>query len=122
MQSIMKSPLFILTLPLLASLAAQPVTAQGAAKAKRVPARARQAANPASEPPQPTLANVPYGKHERHILDFWRAESDTPTPLVFVVHGGGWLGGEKERVNRFVNVQELLKAGIRLLSGPSARS
>lgn len=29
-------------------------------------------------------------------LDFWKAESDTPTPLVFHIHGGGWQGGSKE--------------------------
>jgi acetyl esterase/lipase len=75
-----------------------------------------QAANaaPNTEPavPKPTLANVPYGKHQRNILDFWKAESAKPTPLVFVIHGGGWRGGDKDRVNRFVDVQTLLNAGI----------
>jgi acetyl esterase/lipase len=32
--------------------------------------------------------------------------------LVFVIHGGGWQGGEKERVNKFVNVEGLLANGI----------
>jgi acetyl esterase/lipase len=45
--------------------------------------------------PKPTLAAVRYGDHERHILDFWRAESDAPTPLVYVIHGGGWRSGSK---------------------------
>lgn len=62
--------------------------------------------------PKPTLANVPYGSHKRQVLDFWKADSDRPTPLVFVIHGGGWQGGEKERVNRFVNVEGLLAHGI----------
>lgn len=62
--------------------------------------------------PLPTFSGIPYGEHERNILDFWKAESDSPTPLVFVVHGGGWTGGEKERVHRFVDVQQLLDAGI----------
>jgi acetyl esterase/lipase len=31
---------------------------------------------------------------------------------VLVIHGGGWLGGAKERVDRFVDVQALLNAGI----------
>ena len=43
--------------------------------------------------PKPTLAEVRYGEHERHVLDFWKADSETPTPLVFVIHGGGWQGG-----------------------------
>jgi acetyl esterase/lipase len=62
--------------------------------------------------PMPTLAEVSYGEHERHILDFWQAESDTPTPLVFVIHGGGWSGGSKERLSRFADTQALLDAGI----------
>jgi acetyl esterase/lipase len=62
--------------------------------------------------PKPTVAGVRYGNHERHILDFWKAESSTPTPLVFVIHGGGWQGGSKERIHRFADVGALLKAGI----------
>jgi len=53
--------------------------------------------------PKPTLSGISYGEHERHILDFWKAKSDSPTPLVFVIHGGGWVGGEKERVHRFAD-------------------
>ena len=62
--------------------------------------------------PKPTQAEVRYGEHERHVIDFWQAKSDTPTPLVFVIHGGGWQGGSKERVNRFADVKALLDAGI----------
>jgi len=65
-----------------------------------------------SSVPKPTHAGVRYGDHERHILDFWKADSSTPTPLVFVIHGGGWQGGSKERVQRFADVAALLKAGI----------
>lgn len=62
--------------------------------------------------PKPTVSGARYGDHERHILDFWKAESSTPTPLVFVIHGGGWQGGSKERVQRFADVGALLKSGI----------
>jgi acetyl esterase/lipase len=41
------------------------------------------------------LANVPYGEHPRQVLDFYPAKSDTPTPVVFYIHGGGWRGGDK---------------------------
>lgn len=44
---------------------------------------------------QPTVAKFAYGKHERQVLDFWQAKSDTPTPLVLYIHGGGWQGGDK---------------------------
>jgi acetyl esterase/lipase len=44
----------------------------------------------------PTHANVPYGNHERQVLDFWQAKSDNAqTPLLFFVHGGGWMTGDK---------------------------
>lgn len=33
--------------------------------------------------------NVPYGPHERNVLDFYQAKSETPTPLVVNIHGGG---------------------------------
>lgn len=84
---------------------APPLGAQTAAKGKTVPAYAATV-------PKPTLSEVRYGTHARQILDLWQAESSTPTPLVFVIHGGGWQGGEKERVDRFVDVKALLKAGI----------
>lgn len=62
--------------------------------------------------PKPTLGNVSYGPHARHVLDFWKAPSEKPTPLVFVIHGGGWQSGSKERINRSVDTNALLKAGI----------
>jgi acetyl esterase/lipase len=66
--------------------------------------------------PKPTVAEVRYGDHERHILDFWKAESDTPTPLAFVIHGGGWQGGSKERLHRFADPTALLEAGISVVA------
>jgi acetyl esterase/lipase len=43
----------------------------------------------------PTKADVPYGTHPRQVLDFWQAKSDTPTPVVICIHGGGWNQGSK---------------------------
>ena len=62
------------------------------------------------------MTNIRYGKNERHVLDFWKAESDTPTPLVFVIHGGGWKEGSKERLHKFVDTPALLKAGISVVA------
>ena len=62
--------------------------------------------------PTPTIQSARYGDHERNVVDIWQAEGKSPTPLVLVIHGGGWLGGAKERVDRFVDVQALLNAGI----------
>lgn len=66
--------------------------------------------------PKPTLTSIRYGAHERHILDLWKAPSDTPTPLVFVIHGGGWKGGSKERLHRFVDTKALLNEGISVVA------
>ncbi len=62
--------------------------------------------------PQPSHAGIRYGEHERNVMDLWLAESEGPTPLVFVIHGGGWRGGSKERLHRFADTQALLDAGI----------
>ena len=62
--------------------------------------------------PTPTIQNARYGNDERNVVDIWRAEEKNPTPLVLVIHGGGWRGGAKERIDRFVDVQALLNAGI----------
>ena len=69
-----------------------------------------------SNVPKPTLSEIVYGKHERNILDFWKAESDEPTPVAFVIHGGGWKGGSKERLDRFADPNALLKAGISVVA------
>jgi len=66
--------------------------------------------------PKPTLTEVRYGKHKHHVMDFWKADSSKPTPLVFVIHGGGWTGGSKEIVHRFVDVAALLKAEISVVA------
>lgn len=63
-----------------------------------------------------THSEVRYGTHERNVLDFWRAESKSPTPVAFVIHGGGWKGGSKERLDRFADPNALLKAGISIVA------
>ncbi len=73
---------------------------------------ARKPAKYQASVPKPTLSGLKYGKHKRNVMDFWRANSETPTPLVFVIHGGGWRGGSKELIHKFVDTQKLLDAGI----------
>ncbi|MES2695811.1 MAG: alpha/beta hydrolase, partial [Verrucomicrobiota bacterium] len=67
------------------------------------------------EPPQPapTLDNVAYGTHERQVLDFWKADSNRPTPVLFHIHGGGWVNGDKARV---ASLERYLAAGISVVS------
>jgi len=79
---------------------------------KPAPAAETEPASYGENVPPPTHAGVRYGPHERNTLDFWQAKSDRPAPLVLVIHGGGWTGGSKERLSRFVDPQALLEAGI----------
>ena len=88
---------------------AAPALAQATPKAK---AKKAVPAGPpvyAKSVPAPTLSNIAYGTYERQVLDFWKADATAPTPLVFTIHGGGWTSGEKERVDRFVDVSALLQ-------------
>jgi acetyl esterase/lipase len=78
-----------------ASAADAPATKKKSIDAAK-PAAAKQPAAPVG--PKPTMANVPYGPHPKQVIDFYQAKSDTPTPLVFYIHGGGWMGGSKDRV------------------------
>ena len=65
--------------------------------------------------PKPTAANVSYGSDPSQRLDFWKAKSDRPTPVLFFIHGGGWMGGDKQRVNDGT-ISPYLKAGISVVS------
>ncbi len=75
--------------------------AQEKAKKKEPPAR-----------PTPTAADYVYGQDsERQKFDFWQARSDKPTPLVLLIHGGGWMGGDKTGYGTSA-IQPFLDAGI----------
>src|ERR1043165_8929853 len=69
----------------------------------------------AADPPQraPPLPDVAYGTHERQVLDVWQATSDKPTPVVFHIHGGGWVRGDKRPVK---DLERYLAAGISVVS------
>ena len=88
---------------------------QDAKPAKKKQAPKKPVAYDASVP-KPTFSGVRYGDHKRNVIDVWQATSDKPTPLVFVIHGGGWNGGSKEIAHRFVDIDALLKAGISVTS------
>jgi len=81
------------------------------AKPKETPA-----AKKPPERPTPTFADVVYGKDsERQKIDFWQATSNKPTPVVLLIHGGGWMNGDKTGYgNR--PIKTLLEAGISVVA------
>ena len=88
------------------------------------PLFAQQPAAPAANPPNqpatqarraPTHADVKYGPHERNVLDFWKAESEQPTPVVVFIHGGGFMAGDKKGVPA-QGVDAFLKAKVSVAS------
>ena len=66
-----------------------------------------------SKPLPPTLADVPYGEDKLQVMDFWKADTKEPAPLVFFIHGGAWNGHDKDRVS---GLRTYLAAGISVAS------
>src|SRR5436190_20989973 len=59
----------------------------------------------------PDVADAKYGPHERNVLDFWKAKSETPAPLVLYIHGGGFRAGDKRSLPA-ARLKEYLDAGF----------
>lgn len=66
-----------------------------------------------AEPPRPTQANVAYGTHPRQVLDFYQASEKAPVPLLFFIHGGGWMNGDKANPDF---LEKCLTSGISVVS------
>ncbi len=89
------------------------------AQTPKAPSKAPATAAPKKKvyppyPVKPTLADIPYGPHPKQKIDFWKAESSKPTPLLFFVHGGGWQGGERKVAGPMI--KPMLDAGISVVS------
>lgn len=60
----------------------------------------------------PTFADFAYGSDsDRQKFDFWQAKSEKPTPVVLLIHGGGWMRGDKSGYGTTA-IQPYLNAGI----------
>ena len=66
--------------------------------------------------PAPTWTDVKYGPYKRNALDFWMADSDEPTPVVVYIHGGGFIGGSKEKIRGSSVIQRCLDRGVSFAS------
>src|SRR4051812_29253965 len=63
----------------------------------------------------PTIADLAYGKEsEQQKLDFFRADASKPTPVVFMIHGGGWMQGDKQDYEQ-KTIVPFLHAGISVI-------
>ncbi|MCX7007625.1 MAG: alpha/beta hydrolase [Kiritimatiellaeota bacterium] len=100
---------------LVGSLAVLLPLSSGAADKAPAKKQAAKAAKPPQPPlPKATLEDVAYGPHPKQVMTFWKAESDKPTPLLFFIHGGGWMGGNRASVSGML--PEMLKNGISVVS------
>lgn len=67
---------------------------------------------PAPNGLKPDHANVAYGTHERDRIDVFLAKSETPTPVVFMIHGGGFRNGDKTSFASNKQTKQLLDQGV----------
>lgn len=61
-----------------------------------------------------TVADAAYGAHPRQVLDFWRAPTARPAPVVVLIHGGGWVNGDKSGYRGAV--KRYLDAGVSVVA------
>ena len=108
--------LAVTTLVAASAFAQEPVPSDDGAT---VTAPKTYAPNSKSNPLAPTFADVSYGDHERNTLDFWQAKSGRPTPVLMILHGGGWTSGSKANVSRsprFPNLRAIVGQGISVVA------
>jgi len=90
--------------------------------------KAAEARRGSSKALKPTAADVRYGEHPRNVLDFYRADSEKPTPVLIYFHGGGFVGGDKRVAvgNRLLgdcleNGISVVSANYRFVAGPNSK-
>lgn len=49
------------------------------------------------------LSDIPYGKDADQTLDVYIPTDAKDAPVIFMIHGGGWTGGDKSNVSEFEN-------------------
>ena len=74
--------------------------------------KAKSASVSAEVSPEPEVENVPYGPHERNVLDLWKAAGEGLRPLVVLIHGGGFTSGDKSKWRSSPLLRQLLESGI----------
>jgi acetyl esterase/lipase len=93
-----------------------PSQGQAVKEQPKAKANAKDQAKPKAPPRYavpPTFSNVHYGPHERQVLDFIKADTKEPAPLVVNIHGGGWRAGDKVGVG---GLKKFIDNGISVAS------
>lgn len=62
------------------------------------------------------IRGATYGPYSRNLMDFWMPVADQPTPVAVFIHGGGFVGGERESIRENNHIRRLLEAGIAVAS------
>ena len=70
----------------------------------------------AQKAPKPTQADISYGSHERNKMDFWKANSSKPTPVLIYFHGGGFKSGDKSKINKHFKISHYLNKGVSFIT------
>jgi acetyl esterase/lipase len=106
----------LLAIALLAAFPAYLIAQETPKAPTKAKAKAAAKKKAAPERPTPTVADFAYGQDSpRQKFDFWQAKSDKPTPVVLLIHGGGWRGGDKSGYGTSA-IQPYLDAGISVAS------
>src|SRR5581483_7517023 len=72
----------------------------------------RRASVAADNPkPKPDYADLSYGPDPHNVLDLWLPKSSAPAPLLVFIHGGGFVGGDKNAANP-ANIRRCLETGV----------
>ena len=88
------------------------LTKSEASKYKKMEAYIAKQAVQLEQMPERHLADHAYGSHWRNTLDFWKAKSVQPTPVLLIFHPGGFVGGDKSRYYGDPLVTACLENGI----------
>jgi acetyl esterase len=85
------------------------------AQPEGAPAAVPQKSPTAAVTPPPTFADVRYGPDRRNVLDFWKADTGKPAPVLIYIHGGGIVHGDKSLIPG-VDIEFYRRAGISVAS------
>lgn len=85
---------------------------EGRAFLAKMRKKSKDDAKPSANALKPDVADLVYGTHERDRLDLYLAKSEQPTPVVFLIHGGGFRNGDKSRWASDKNTSQLLASGV----------